>query len=95
MRLTDPLAFTLFSHEMSVHMSRMLRNITFSEEERLLEAARRKAARERHSLNEVFREWLGRYAGRDDATERFDRLMTRLRYVRSGRKFTRTEMNER
>ncbi|MBV9273681.1 MAG: hypothetical protein JO333_07285 [Verrucomicrobia bacterium] len=52
----------------------MLRKITFSAEERLLEAARRKAARERRSLNEVFREWLGRYVERDDAAARFDYL---------------------
>jgi hypothetical protein len=73
----------------------MTRNVTFSAEERLLEAARRKAARERRSLNEAFREWLRHYVERDDAAERFDRIMNRLRYVRSGRKFTRTELNER
>jgi hypothetical protein len=73
----------------------MLRNITFSAEKRLVEAARRKAARERRSLNEVFREWLARYAQKHDAAENFDRLMDRLGYVRSGRKFTRVEMNER
>ena len=73
----------------------MLRNITFSAEDRILEAARRKAARERRSLNEVFREWLSRYVDRDNAAERFDSLMNRLRYVRSGKKFSRIEMNER
>jgi hypothetical protein len=73
----------------------MLRNVTFSAEERLLEAARRKAALERRSLNEVFREWLGRYVEKDDVAERFDHLMNRLRYVRSGRRFTRAQMNER
>ena len=72
----------------------MLRNVTFSAEERLLEAARRKAVRERRSLNEAFREWLRRYV-EDNAGERFDRIMNRLRYVRSGRKFTRAELNER
>lgn len=73
----------------------MLRNVTFSAEERLLAAARRKAAREQRSLNEVFREWLRHYVERDDAADRFDRIMNRLRYVRSGKKFTRAEMNER
>lgn len=82
------------SHEGSV-LDSYASEHQFSAEERLLEAARRKAARERRSLNEVFREWLGRYIEKDDAAERFDRLMNRLRYVRSGRKFTRTEMNER
>jgi hypothetical protein len=73
----------------------MIRNVTFSAEERLLEAARRKAASERRSLNEVFREWLARYVERDDAPGRFDQLMHRLRYVRAGRKFFRSELNER
>jgi hypothetical protein len=73
----------------------MKRNVTFSAEERLLEAARRKATRERRSLNEVFRDWLGRYVETDDAGGRFDRIMDRLRYVRSGKKFTRAELNER
>lgn len=73
----------------------MLRNVTFSAEERLLAAARRKASREQRSLNEVFREWLRHYVERDDAADRFDRIMNRLRYVRSGKKFTRAEMNER
>lgn len=73
----------------------MLRNVTFSAEERLLAAARRKAAREQRSLNEVFRAWLRHYVERDDAADRFDRIMNRLRYVRSGKKFTRAEMNER
>jgi hypothetical protein len=73
----------------------MVRNVTFSAEERLLGAARRKAARERRSLNEAFREWLSRYVERDSAPEQFDRLMDRLRYVRSGRRFSRAEMNER
>ena len=73
----------------------MVRNVTFSAEECLLGAARRKAARERRSLNEAFREWLSRYVERDSAPEQFDRLMDRLRYVRSGRRFSRAEMNER
>jgi hypothetical protein len=73
----------------------MLRNVTFSAEERLLEAARRKAVRERRSLNEAFREWLRRYVEKDNAGERFDRIMNRLRYVRAGKKFTRAELNER
>lgn len=73
----------------------MLRNITFSAEERLLEVAKQKAARERRSLNEAFREWLGYYIERDDAAERFDNLMNRLRYVRSRGKFSRAKLNER
>jgi hypothetical protein len=73
----------------------MLRNVTFSAEEGLLEAARRKATRERRSLNDLFRDWLERYVEKDDAAERFEQIMKRLRYVRSGKKFTRAELNER
>jgi len=73
----------------------MMRNITFSAEDQLIVKAREKAAREQRSLNDVFREWLARYVGRDEIGKRFDELMRSLSHVRAGRKFTREEMNER
>jgi hypothetical protein len=73
----------------------MLRNITFSAEDQLIDKAREKAAREERTLNAVFREWLDRYVGQDDVGKRYDELMSRLSYVRAGQKFTREEMNER
>ena len=73
----------------------MLRNITFSAEDQLIDKARDKAAREERTLNAVFREWLARYVAPDEAVEQYRELMSRLSYVRAGRKFTREEMNER
>ena len=71
------------------------KNITFRAEEYLIKRAREKAARQNKSINSVFREWLSRYVGADDAHEGYERLMARLGHARSGRKFTREEMNER
>ena len=73
----------------------MMRNITFSADEHLIDKAREIATREERTLNEVFREWLASYVGREDIGKRYDELMSRLSYVRAGRKFTREEMNER
>jgi len=73
----------------------MRKNITLNAEEAHIRRAREKAARQNKSLNTVFREWLARYAGADDAAARFEQLMARLRHVNAGRKFTRDEMNER
>ena len=73
----------------------MVKNITLSADEDLIRRARERAAREKRSLNEAFREWLDRYAGREQAAEEYRRLMDRLGYVRAGRSFSRDEMNER
>ncbi len=73
----------------------MRKNITLSAEEYLIKRAREKAARQNKSINTVFREWLSRYVGADDARDGYERLMARLGHVRSGRKFAREEMNER
>ena len=72
----------------------MLKNITFSADEILIREARRQAALQNTTLNELFREWLERYVAQQDAGERFEELMQRLgpRFVR---KYTREEMNER
>ncbi|MBW6456839.1 MAG: hypothetical protein K0A98_13225 [Trueperaceae bacterium] len=74
-----------------------MRNITFSADERLIEAARDRALRERTTLNEEFRRWLQAYALRENraqtAMATISELQTRLRT--GGRRFTRDEMNER
>ena len=41
----------------------MLKNITLSADERLIQQARDKASNERKTLNSVFRGWLNRYVG--------------------------------
>ena len=73
-----------------------VRNITLSAEEDLIERARLRAAHEKKTLNAAFREWLDRYAGRDNGKSRSMRnSCSRLAHVRSGRHFTRDAMNER
>jgi hypothetical protein len=72
-----------------------MKNITLSAEEDLIELARTVARSQRTTLNAAFREWLERYTAQTGAGPEFDSLMTRLRHVRSGRRFTREEMNER
>ena len=74
-----------------------MRNITLSADEGLIEAARRRAAEERTTLNAQFRLWLSDYAGRrrqaDVALETIQALRGSI--STGGRKFTRDEMNER
>lgn len=72
----------------------MLRNITFSAEETLIEQARARARKENRTLNEAFRDWLGLYADAPQAND-LQALFARLDYVGAGRKFAREEMNER
>lgn len=72
----------------------MIRNITFTAEEELIERARTRAKAERSTLNEKFRDWLHRYAGMDQATD-VRSLMGRFSYVRPGRGFHRDDTNRR
>ena len=73
----------------------MIKNITFSAEEKLIEKAREKAQREHTTLNENFRKWLKRFINSDKTNFNYNQLMQKLRYVNPGRKFTREELNER
>lgn len=72
-----------------------MKNITFSADEEQIERARQRAAQEKTTLNEQFREWLDRYATRKPTVEEFRDIMAKLKHVRAGRKFTREELNER
>lgn len=75
----------------------MMKNVTLSADDALIEAARARARAERTTLNAEFRRWLADYARRDqqlqDARAVLDELRGKLRT--GGRKFTREEMNER
>ncbi|MGB7719769.1 MAG: hypothetical protein WBL65_07700 [Bryobacteraceae bacterium] len=73
----------------------IMRNITFSADEQLIDRARLRARREGKTLNAVFREWLQRYAGNSAAAAEYRQLMRRLSHVKADRKFTRDEMNSR
>ncbi len=73
----------------------MLKNITLSADEALVEKARRRALEEHKSLNELFREWMAGYVGGEQRSGEYRELMKRLRHARPGRIFSRDEMNER
>lgn len=72
-----------------------MKRITFSADEHLIDRARAAARAERTTLNDAFREWLKEFTGSADSAQPVRELMDRLRYVRSGRRWTREEMNER
>ena len=74
-----------------------MKNITLSADEKLIEAARQRAASEHTTLNQQFRIWLEEYVRRK---QQADEAMATIRelqekYSTGGRKFTRDEMNER
>ena len=73
----------------------MLKNITLSAEEELIKKAREKAQKERTTLNATFRQWLRLYVNSSLKDNDYDILMKSLSYAKSGKKFTRAELNER
>ncbi|MDW7760650.1 MAG: hypothetical protein SCM96_08430 [Acidobacteriota bacterium] len=73
----------------------MLKNITLSAEEVMIEKAREKARREKTTLNAVFRRWLRQYVSGSVKTADYESFMNALTYARPGRKFSRDELNER
>lgn len=72
----------------------MVKNITLSAEELLIEEARKRARSERKSLNTVFREWLFRYALSRKSKAYYSDLMLRLEYADAGRHFNRDDKDE-
>lgn len=81
-------------HESRVHYIRM-KNITLSADEHLIEQARLLAKSQHKTLNALFREWLEQFAAQNGGVGEYDAVMQRLKHVRSGRRFSREEMNER
>jgi hypothetical protein len=73
----------------------MMKNITLSADESLIEQARKRAVVEHTTLNNLFRAWLARYASQPAAADQYEQLMARLAHVQPGGKFSREEMNER
>jgi hypothetical protein len=73
-----------------------MKNITFTADESLIEAAREQARADQTTLNEQFRQWLEQYARKRQAA-RAAEVMDRLgRYVASGgRAASRDALNER
>jgi hypothetical protein len=73
----------------------MLKNITLSAEEALIEEARRRAEARNTTLNSEFRRWLRQYVDLPQTTGDLTDLMARIDYATPGQTFTRDEMNER
>jgi hypothetical protein len=72
------------------------RNITFSADEAVIEAAREAARSEGTTLNEQFRLWLESYARRRQSEQALEAVRDiRSRYRMTGPKPSRDEMNER
>lgn len=73
----------------------LMKNITFSADERLIEEARAEARRRKTSLNVLFREWLSDLAAREERKQAVDKLMEDMDLYHAGGPFSRNEMNER
>jgi len=73
----------------------MMKNITLSVDEAIIVQARKRAAAENTTLNELFRAWLDRYVAQPGAADQYLELMESLSHVNAGHKYTREEMNER
>jgi len=73
----------------------MLRNITLSADENLIEQARRRAEDQKTTLNAEFRRWLALYVEVPQTNSNLSALMDRLSYAKPGKAFTRDELNER
>lgn len=78
-------------------MASTLKNITFSADKWLIEAASQRASDEHSTLNEQFRQWLESYAGGEQRAARAAAVIEDIgsRMRTRGRHFTREEMNER
>jgi predicted transcriptional regulator len=72
-----------------------MKNITLSADDDLIEKARSVARARRKTLNAAFREWLEHFVSETGSASDYDSLMSRLRHVQSGRRFSRDERNER
>lgn len=72
----------------------MLKNVTLTAEEALLRKARTRASAEHKTLNALFREWIARYARQGVSSQEYRGMMRRLTHIRTGRRFSRDEMNE-
>jgi hypothetical protein len=73
----------------------VLKNITLSADEDLIERARLVARGQRRTLNEAFCEWLAQFTQSAGDSQGFDALMKRLQYVDARRHFSRNELNVR
>jgi hypothetical protein len=82
-------------HTNIVYTVIVLKNVTLSAHEDLIERARLVARSRKTTLNAAFRQWLEQFTSQEGSARDVDALMERLRHVRAGRRFGREEMNAR
>jgi hypothetical protein len=73
----------------------MLKNITLSAEQVMIERARRRAQAQNTTLNAEFRRWLAHYVEAPQSIAELEDLMDQFSYANAGKRYTRDEMNER
>jgi len=71
-----------------------MKRISFRADESLIQKARLVAVSLRARLHAAFPKWL-KECSQMSHTREFHKLMTKLRHVEAGRRFTRDDMNER
>ena len=72
-----------------------MKNVTLSADGNLIEQARECARLQKSTLNSLFRQWLLELVKQKESEDRLKSLELRIGYARSGRKFSREEMNAR
>ena len=92
--LIDRYATLPANHTIIVDTCIVMKNVTFSAEEHLIDQARRVARARRTTLNAAFRRWLVQFTAQAGNGAEVAALMNRLRHVRAGRRFSRDQMNE-
>jgi hypothetical protein len=73
----------------------MLKNVTLSADEHLIALAREEAESRGTTLNAEFRAWLAAFVNQQRTAQEYQELMQRIDYARSGRRFSREELNAR
>ena len=82
-------------HYFSAHYCSVMKNITLSADERLIQQAREQARAQQTTLNQLFRDWLRGLANQEQRTQEIESLFDRFDGVDSGGSFSREEMNVR
>ena len=72
----------------------MVKKISFSADENLIEQARVMAGSQGRTLDDAFRDWLVEFISGAGSAAEVESLMRRLRHVKAGGHFSRREMNE-
>ena len=73
----------------------MIKNITLSADETLIQQARRRANAENTTLNDLFRAWLEQYVAKPSVADQYLAIMQQMKHSQVDRQFNREEMNER